>query len=900
MIGQLRDSSPRRLGPYETLARLGAGGMGEVFLAGPHGTAGAYDPGDLVAVKAIRGDVAGEPAFRTRFRREIAVATAVTSPHVARLVAGDADAEQPWLATEYVAGPTLAEAVRAGGPLPADAVAALGTALARALAAVHAAGALHRDLKPANVLLGADGPKLIDFGVARSQGATTVTSTGLLVGTPGFMSPEHIAGGRHVVAASDVFCLASVLAYAASGRDPFGDGPVAAVLYRVTRAEADLDAVPEELREVLADCLAQDPAARPAPETLADRLAAPAADAGFPWPDAVAELIRDVERDVAQVCAAGGPLLPQTNQPVRRLRTSREAAMEGERGEAPSEARAEAPHEAPDAGGAAPPLDVHALPTLGATSAPTPAPAPPRARRAHRAHRGRILAALVAVAVVGGVVGGLLALRGGDGGGDDGGGASGGGARRPGSSGKGPESPLSKAELTALAGVDERGGADRSGAVPQVAAQRPDGWKPWRGRFGHTPMDCAADTEAIVCLLTNGTYEALSAADGHRLWRADGRGADDGEVGDEAYISPSGGFFMPGDQLKPQLRGGTAVIAHKGRLQARDSRTGKVKWEAEPERGAFTGVPLLHDDMVIATDQHPLYDDGQPGVSVRAFSLKGGKPRWSTPIVSEELSKAEDGAYTAQLVRNGLVYATTRGAAVALDVRTGAERARNDQLPGNGCRTLMTRGGATPGTSAERAVAPVLCVASVDAASDLDSPTSEPQLRVSRLDPRTLKETGGFGIEATQEQSSGMQVSAVGPKAAVVQSRDTRAVLVADPANGKVIRKAKQGSASGRAHQGGSVERLVSTGPLLVDGDRALYADNSRLVSLPLTAGGTERATRVPGAPGDRTEPAPDSQDLGMVVADVLQPPVLLALGGVAHIVYDQGTVVSVPVPSGS
>ncbi|WP_341845822.1 serine/threonine-protein kinase, partial [Streptomyces atriruber] len=276
MIGQLRESSPLRTGPYETLARLGAGGMGEVFLAapGPHEPGRPYDPDTLVAVKAIRKDLAGDAAFRARFRREISVATSVASPFVARLVAGDADAGQPWLATEYVAGPNLADAVRRHGPLPVASVAALGAGTARALAAVHAAGALHRDLKPANVLLGADGPKLIDFGVARALGATTMTSTGLLVGTPGFMSPEHVAGGRHVVAASDVFCLASVLAYAASGDDPFGDGPVAAVLYRVSRAEARLDGVPEELRELLAACLSRDPGERPGPEEVAAGLEA--------------------------------------------------------------------------------------------------------------------------------------------------------------------------------------------------------------------------------------------------------------------------------------------------------------------------------------------------------------------------------------------------------------------------------------------------------------------------------------------------------------------------------------------------------------------------------------------------------------------------------------------------
>uniref|UniRef100_UPI0034DE751A serine/threonine-protein kinase n=1 Tax=Streptomyces flavofungini TaxID=68200 RepID=UPI0034DE751A len=301
-----------RVGPYESVGRLGAGGMGEVFLATPDAASpGHYEPDALVAVKVIRRDIAGDPAFRARFRREIAVAASVRSPYVARLVGGDAEAAEPWLATEYVAGPNLAEAVRAHGPLPLGAVAALGAGLAHALAAVHAAGALHRDLKPANVLLGADGPKLIDFGVARALGATTMTSTGLLVGTPGFMSPEHVAGGRHVVAASDVFCLASVLAYAASGGDPFGDGPVAAVLYRVSRAEARLDEVPAGLREVLAACLVPEPGDRPAPHEVADRLDALRDVTGAPgWPAPVVAAIEEIRRDTLQLCASGRPLLP--------------------------------------------------------------------------------------------------------------------------------------------------------------------------------------------------------------------------------------------------------------------------------------------------------------------------------------------------------------------------------------------------------------------------------------------------------------------------------------------------------------------------------------------------------------------------------------------------------------
>ncbi|MFD9421227.1 MULTISPECIES: serine/threonine-protein kinase [unclassified Streptomyces] len=184
----------------------------------------------------------------SRARREIALARSVTGPWLAPLLDGDADAEVPWLATGYVAGPTLSAAVRRSGALGEEEARMLGAGLARALEAVHAAGVVHRDVKPGNVMLAVDGPRLIDFGIARNPSATPLTTTGRMVGSPAFMSPEHVAGSGRVVSASDVFALASVLCFAATRRDPFGDGPVAAVLYRVKYVEADLSDVPAALR----------------------------------------------------------------------------------------------------------------------------------------------------------------------------------------------------------------------------------------------------------------------------------------------------------------------------------------------------------------------------------------------------------------------------------------------------------------------------------------------------------------------------------------------------------------------------------------------------------------------------------------------------------------------------
>ncbi|MGW0536379.1 protein kinase domain-containing protein [Streptomyces sp. NPDC003032] len=864
----MRDSSPLRVGPYETLARLGSGGMGEVFLATP----GPYETDALVAVKAIRKDIAGDAAFRARFRREIAVATSVDSPYVARLVAGDADAQQPWLATEYVAGPNLAEAVRRHGAQPVASVAALGAGVARALAAVHAAGALHRDLKPANVLLGAAGPKLIDFGVARALGATTMTSTGLLVGTPGFMSPEHVAGGRHVVAASDVFCLGSLLAYAASGSDPFGGGPVAAVLYRVSRAEAELSSVPERLRGLIASCLAQDPAQRPEPAEVASRLAALGSTDGgesgsrpegaAPWPGAVLVDIAGVRRDAEQLCASGQPLLPLPAPPA-----------------GPAHPPTQTPTQTPAAPGGP---ELHGLPTM--SSAPPAPPAPPSRRGVGR--RGAIVTVL-AVAVAGAAVGALLALRGGDPGSGEGGAGSGStsGGEAPGARSPGADKPsLSSDRLIARAGVDTSGTADRSGQVPQYEEQRPKGWKPWRAEFGHAPMSCAADTGALVCLLTNGTYEARDAADGHRLWTSDGRSAQDRDRNAEAYIGPTGAFFMPGDGQRPVVRGGTTVITYKGRVQVRDSRTGDVRWTAGAPVGKKVTSALLTDGhLIVSSEGTPDSADGPTGATVQAFPReRGGAAVWTYDLATGSLAKAEQGNYTAELAYDGVVYADSKDGVIAIDEKKG-DRVGGVYDDGQ-CRTLMAD------TASDR----LLCSQVIGDSGDFDDPTADPQTRVTKLDPRTLAAKGKFGFKAPPIGADGhpgldIVVSAVAPRAALAYDTTGGKLLVADARNGRIIREEPLTVVD---HL---IKRPVSSGALII-GDRALTADNTTLRTVPLTASGEVRTVEVPGAPGNRDPKPPE--DTGTVVADQPKPPTVLPLGNVATIVYDQGTVVSVELPS--
>ncbi len=277
------------MGPYRLRARLGSGGMGQVFLG--------YSPGGrAVAVKVIHRELAGDPEFRARFRREVAAASAVSGAYTAPVIAAGSDDDPPWLATVYVPGPSLADAVHSAGPLPAVSVWRLAGGLAEALQAVHACGLVHRDLKPANVLLALDGPRVIDFGISRALEKTTMTSTGMIVGTPSYMSPEQAEGTR-VGVPSDVFSLGCVLVFAATGTGPFGHGPQASLLYRVVHSAPVITEVPGGLRGLAAACLAKAPADRP---TLAELQAAIAAGrapdegdalASF-WPVAVTGLIR--------------------------------------------------------------------------------------------------------------------------------------------------------------------------------------------------------------------------------------------------------------------------------------------------------------------------------------------------------------------------------------------------------------------------------------------------------------------------------------------------------------------------------------------------------------------------------------------------------------------------------
>lgn len=264
----LRDHDPERIADYRLLGRLGEGGMGVVYLA-------RSSRGRMVAVKSIRAELVAVPDFRTRFAREITVAQQVGGDWTAAVLDADPHAERPWVATAYIPGPTLTDVVNRHGPLPEQSVRGLASGLCAALADIHAAGLAHRDLKPSNVMITIDGPKVIDFGIVRALDDPTrggLTSTGLIVGTPGFMAPEQIRGER-LTEASDIFSLGAVLAFGACGHMPFEtpDGQAHAIMYRVVHEEADLTGIPNSLLPLIRDCLAKDPAARPTLDALRAR-----------------------------------------------------------------------------------------------------------------------------------------------------------------------------------------------------------------------------------------------------------------------------------------------------------------------------------------------------------------------------------------------------------------------------------------------------------------------------------------------------------------------------------------------------------------------------------------------------------------------------------------------------
>jgi transcriptional regulator with XRE-family HTH domain/tRNA A-37 threonylcarbamoyl transferase component Bud32 len=307
-LAPLAQGDPSRIGSFRLLSRLGGGAMGEVFLAASHA-------GRPVAVKRVRAEYARDVVFRARFAKEVAAVRAVTGDHTPALIDADAEAERPWIATAFVLGPSLAQAVDVTGALPEPLVLALGGGIAEALAAIHAVGIVHRDLKPSNILLDRDGPKIIDFGISRALDGTALTATGMRVGTAGYTAPE-LAAHRQTRPAGDVFALGCVLAYAATGVTPFGEGADAQVLYRIVHEPPDPRALAcrdETLRALIGACLNKDPDARPTPQAVIEACRGTPAPGGSWLPAPLA----------AQAAAYGSEAARQLARAARRRATRR-------------------------------------------------------------------------------------------------------------------------------------------------------------------------------------------------------------------------------------------------------------------------------------------------------------------------------------------------------------------------------------------------------------------------------------------------------------------------------------------------------------------------------------------------------------------------------------------------
>ncbi|MFE0175878.1 protein kinase [Streptomyces sp. NPDC059002] len=614
---------PRHVGPYRLLAAIGAGGMGEVYLARGPG------PGaPLVAVKTVRPDLDIDRDFRIRFRREIAAARAVSGAGTAALLDGDADADVPWLATEYVAGPSLAQTVGRCGPLPVDAVRALGAGLARALAAVHAAQVLHRDLKPGNVLLTPEGPTLIDFGIAQAFDATALTAAGMVVGTPGFMAPEQIEGGHAVVPASDVFSLGAVLCFAASGRGPFDDQELASVIFRIAQGDADLSAVPEELREVVAGCLRPAPEDRPTAARLAERLA-DRTTASVPWPAPVLSLFAEHREAVARC--------------ERALAEGSFAAADTAAG----------------ASGSGPRLPTPPPPApLAPLAPPSPTPAAPR-RRGRWIAAAALAAAAVTVAAV---------LIPGDGGSDGNGGNGGNEAGGP-----APTAPGAPGKSTRV--VTEYGNPGHSGefgAATRAAAARPEGWRPWSVRrpkgLDDRGYGCVLVGPKLVCRDGKGAATALDAATGAHRWTS--RGFTD--RADE----------LQGIQVLPPESDGRRVYVPSERgVIAVDVASGAERWR-KPLPSNAAVMALTQAEGVVYTAEFSFTDEasGSSRAIVRARRGRDGRSLWT----SDPLPTKVQGPL---LVKDGRVYAALEGdGVVALSAKDG-ERAAT--APDESCNGVV-------------------------------------------------------------------------------------------------------------------------------------------------------------------------------------------------------------------
>ncbi|MER5185671.1 PQQ-binding-like beta-propeller repeat protein [Streptomyces sp. NPDC002896] len=628
----LTAGDPVRVGRYRLLARLGQGGMGRVYL-------GRSPGGRAVAVKVVRDALLRDEGFRRRFVREVEAARRVTGFFTAAVVDADPEGNPAWLATEYVPGLSLQDAVAQHGVWRQQAVRGLGAALAEALAAVHAADLVHRDLKPSNVLLAPDGPRVIDFGISAAAGDTALTETGVVIGTSGFIPPEQL---RHEAAgtAGDVFALGAVLAYAATGTGPFGNGASHAVNYRVVHEDPDLRGLAPALADVVARCLAKDPGERPTVAWLLDEL-------GHPDPAA------DDDRHARQGT-------PASDGGVATV-----GWMPGPVVDSATRLRAEVPTEP--------------LPRAGdGTPEPPPAAAPPRSRR-RRLRTALAAATALAVTVTGTVLWKVAASE------DD----------------AGPSSPPNVEQLWShtLAEGQKLTVASEEMVYLQhedrheiTALDVTDGSQRWARRVEVADVREDSDylkdlgngievTTVSGGLLYYGSSDHLYAVDadsGDYRWRY----KDDSfhpapiAVGDAAYAHMTAFFYVldtrTGDELWDYAYDtnvsddvavtGDAVLVHSGKkLIAVDTRTHKEKWTHQAASDAETAPVVADGKVYFGTRDGALY----------AVDARSGDEVWRRNFEGELWDGRLGGGAGEPEVVDGTVYFENDGYVSAFDAGTG-------------------------------------------------------------------------------------------------------------------------------------------------------------------------------------------------------------------------------------
>ncbi|MFF2505087.1 PQQ-binding-like beta-propeller repeat protein [Streptomyces sp. NPDC058067] len=625
MVDQLTQHDPRRIGPFEVLGRLGAGGMGLVYLA-------RSASGRRVAIKTVRTELAEDQLFRVRFTREVEAARAVSGFYTAAVVDADPRAAVPWLATAYVPAPSLEEIVNECGPLPAQAVRWLAAGIAEALQSIHGAGLVHRDLKPSNVLVVEDGPRVIDFGIASGVSNTRLTMTNVAVGTPAYMSPEQAKDSRSVTGASDVFSLGSTLVFAATGHAPFhGANPVETV-FMLLREGPDVEGLPAELRSLIESCMQMEAPLRPSPADLQAQLAPHLFGSGSDDSGTASAWLP--ERSVALIEERRG------GRPPVRTSGSSGRGSAGGRGPGPMPAMPAQPPGPPP--GHAPRTDGWrpSPAPVGAAHAPDPGPVHLAGARVPIGPGPRVADARAAAVKAPPADAGLAASW-----------------SRPRPGVNGTPDPV----------------------VPAPAPEAGAAWRPWRFRMSNdvwgTPSvagdlvyvtsfevhaldvstgrrrfktrDVAwsmAVTDGRIHASDGPTLYALDAREGHDLWR----------LQSDAWV-----YSLKADR-------GTVVTGTRGGgVQAREAATGDKLWELTGAQTDFESPeagPVIHDGTVY------VWQDAR----LRALEARTGEERWSYPIGDA----ASCGGVPVRLTQasDGYVYVAAGTRVLSVDVASGHVR----------------------------------------------------------------------------------------------------------------------------------------------------------------------------------------------------------------------------------